>query len=321
MSAIINGGAVVNGGGGGASLPDTPADVLLDAANPGKIVGLAQATGEGTSFDPNEVVEAGVGLAAGTTAGATLVGDGTEGAVLTSVTISALLASADAAAARAAIGVSGVSTFYASDFTAVNGSDTASISGTGSTSTIAFSTGTTARSYGTAGVTAPRAIIALPAGARVVEIELQVVSLSGASSGGFRYLTAAVQNVASGVPTALWGASFPDASATYGGNLLGGGNSGASVGSTIGVASAADRWARATLALTEPRFAVLHGSGSAGARPTTWTPVTSPQIPSSTSWGVIPDTANVTYLVIVYQSFGSGVANVITVRPAIRVTT
>ena len=52
-------------GGGGASLPDTPAAVLLDAANAGKIVGLAQGTGEGTSFDPNVVVEAGVGLAAG----------------------------------------------------------------------------------------------------------------------------------------------------------------------------------------------------------------------------------------------------------------
>lgn len=92
-------------GGGGASLPDTPADVLLDAANPGKIVGLAQGTGVGTAFDPNVVVEAGVGIAAGTTAGATLVGDGTEGAVLTSATISALLASANAAAARTALGV------------------------------------------------------------------------------------------------------------------------------------------------------------------------------------------------------------------------
>ena len=238
------------------------------------------------------------------------VGLGASGTVLTSDGTDAVWSAAP-----------GASTFYASDFTAVNGSDTASISGTGSTSTVAFSTGTTARSYGTAGVTAPRAILALPAGARIVEVELQVVSLSGASSGGFRYLTAAVQNVASGVPTALWGVSFPDATATYGGNLLGGGNSGASVGSTISVAGAADRWARATLALTEPRVGVLHGSGSAGARPTTWTPCSSPQIPSSTSWGVIPDTANVTYLVIVYQSFGSGVANVITVRPAIRVTT
>jgi hypothetical protein len=92
-------------GGGGASLPTTPASALLDAANPGKIVGLAQVTGAGTSFEPDVVVEAGVGLAAGTTAGATLVGDGTEGAVLTSATISALLASADAAAARTALGV------------------------------------------------------------------------------------------------------------------------------------------------------------------------------------------------------------------------
>ena len=92
------------GGASGSSGPTTPASALLDAANPGKIVGLAQGTGVGTSFDPNVVVEAGVGIAAGTTAGATLVGDGTQGAVLTSATISALLASADAAAALAAIG-------------------------------------------------------------------------------------------------------------------------------------------------------------------------------------------------------------------------
>lgn len=101
MKVYVNG--VLQGG--SAGIPGTPAAVLLDAANPGTIVGLAQVTGEGTSFDPNVVVEAGVGLAAGTTAGATLVGDGTEGAVLTSATISALLASADAAAARTALGV------------------------------------------------------------------------------------------------------------------------------------------------------------------------------------------------------------------------
>ena len=95
-------------GGGGASLPDTPAAVLLDAANAGKIVGLAQGTGEGTSFDPNVVVEAGVGLAAGTTAGATLVGDGTDGAVLTSATISALLATTTLPAAQSVLGIPAV---------------------------------------------------------------------------------------------------------------------------------------------------------------------------------------------------------------------
>lgn len=294
------------------TLPAVPSSVLLDVANEGKLVSLASTTGVGTAMTYGAATSAGVGQLAATL-GDFSTGNGAGGSQL---------ASANPAAVRAVIGAVGQSIFYASDFTPVDGTspDTAAKSGTGPTSTLIFATGTVARTYGTAGVTAPRAILAIPAGARVVEIEFQVVSLSGVSSGGFRYLTAAVQNVASGIPTALWGVSFPDATAAYAGNLLGGGNSGSNVGSTIAVAGAADRWGRATLALTETRFAAQMATASAGAQPTVWTPPTSPGLPSSVAYGSIPNTSGVTYLVFVYQSFGSGVSNVITIRPTVRVT-
>ena len=68
-TAIVNGGAVVNGGGGGggASLPDTPAAVLLDVAAPSTIVAL-DADGEGTALSYAAVL-----AAVGATPGATIV--------------------------------------------------------------------------------------------------------------------------------------------------------------------------------------------------------------------------------------------------------
>ena len=57
-----------------------------------------------------------------------------------------------------------ITTYYAANFTAVAGSESASISGTGSTSEITLGATSTARAYGTAGVTAARAILTLPSG-------------------------------------------------------------------------------------------------------------------------------------------------------------
>ncbi len=213
---------------------------------------------------------------------------------------------------------SGPTVYYAESFTAVAGSESASISGTGATATIALSASSTSRTYGSGGVTAPRAILTLPAGTREVWVETQVVSVTGSGTSGFRYLTMAVQNVSSGVPTAVWGVTVNDNASAFAGNLLGGANT----GSPIGTASiAADRWVRATLALTETRLAVQVGTGSAGARPSLWGPVTSPALPVATAYNVIPDTAGQLYLVVVYQGFGTGGANTITVRVTVRATT
>ena len=84
-------GAPVNGGGGGASLPDDPAAVLLDAAHAGKAVGLAPGTGEGAAVAFGDLVSAGVGEATvAAAAGDFLVGNGTGDAQLASAAASAV---------------------------------------------------------------------------------------------------------------------------------------------------------------------------------------------------------------------------------------
>lgn len=86
--------------GGGASLPDDPAAVLLDAANAGKAVGLAPGTGEGSAVAFGDLVGAGVGEATALAdEGDFLVGDGAGGSQL---------ASAAAAAVRTVIGATGL---------------------------------------------------------------------------------------------------------------------------------------------------------------------------------------------------------------------
>lgn len=221
--------------------------------------------------------------------------------------------------AAAATGGGGPSVYYAQSFTAVAGSESASISGTGDTSEIVLSASSTSRSYGTAGTTAAHAILALPAGTRTVEVDRQVSAVTGSATGGYRFLTIAVQPVSSGTPTALWGISVGDTGTIYAGNLLGGANSGAPSGTA---STLADRWVRVTLALAEPRLAVLAGTGSAGARPTTWAPVTaSPTLPGSSSYSTIPDTSGSLYLVIAYQSYGTGGATSVTVRVTVRAST
>lgn len=77
--------------GGGASLPDDPAAVLLDAANAGKAVGLAPGTGEGAAVAFGDLVGAGIGEATvAAAAGDFLVGDGAGDAQLASAAASAV---------------------------------------------------------------------------------------------------------------------------------------------------------------------------------------------------------------------------------------
>lgn len=103
-TSIVNGGAVIDGaGGGGASLPATPAEALLDAANQGEVVLLAPSTGVGTTLPIEDVVSTGVGILTESpaAAGDFVVGDG-AGATQ--------LASAAASAVRAVIGAGNTET-------------------------------------------------------------------------------------------------------------------------------------------------------------------------------------------------------------------
>ena len=212
-----------------------------------------------------------------------------------------------------------ITTYYAANFTAVAGSESASISGTGSTSEITLGATSTTRAYGSGGVTAARAILTLPSGARGAWVELQQTG-TGSSTAGNRFVCVAVQNVASGVPTALWGFAVSDATATsYAGSLLSGPNTGGNWSTSNALAAAADRWMRVSMDFTDPRLTVLFGTGSAGARPTTWTPPGS--VPALASgYAPIPDTGSTLYLVIYYVSTGGGAGTAVTLRATVRVT-
>ena len=70
---------------GGASLPDTPAAVLLDVANAGKAIILDQTTGEGLALSVATLLEGATGEATQAAAsGDWIVGDGAGGAQLAS---------------------------------------------------------------------------------------------------------------------------------------------------------------------------------------------------------------------------------------------
>lgn len=299
-------------GGGGASLPDTPADVLLDAANAGKIVGLAQGTGEGTAFDPNVVVEAGVGLAAGTTAGATLVGDGTEGAVLTSATISALLASADAAAARTALGITtglSVTRYYASDFTVENGSDSASKTGTGVSSTATLSTTASSRVYGTSGATAPRIVLPIPANAREITVAIIITSVTNMSTSGFRWLGVALRNAANGgAPARLYGIGISDGITWSPGNLMSGANGGGTTPN--GVTSVGLAAARAHRVAIQPLLPRVEYAAVASAAPAGWGFPQQPATVSATNAESVANMDNPTAIAIWLQPFSAGASSI-----------
>lgn len=321
MSAVINGGATVNGGSGGASLPDTPAGVLLDAGNPLKLVYLdAGGVGDAVTFEDatdtgmSEIMTA---LAGGNaTEGDFLVANGTGGLQL---------ASTDTAAVRTVIGVSGATMLYASDCFAEAGSESASISGTGSTSTFTLTASSTARTYGTAGATAARVVCPIPAGARRIEVTVgPLTALSGFPGSGWRYLGLALRNARDGAaPTSLWGVSINDGASgvpqVYVGNLMSGANGGASQynQSVSPVALSTNGWLRASFDTTWPLLGVALASG---ASPTSWSPVANAGVPAPFGSYSIPHAPDIATAVAVYlQSFGTGGATSLTARVSIRV--
>lgn len=220
--------------------------------------------------------------------------------------------------AAAASGGATVTTLYASDFTAVAGSESASISGTGVNSTFTLGATATTRTYGSGGTTAARIIAALPSEWRRLDVEVQITAVSGTSTSGWRFLTAAIQPQGSGTPTSLWGTSWPDTTSVYYGDRNGGGNTGGQFQTGLS-ALAADRWMRMTMDRTEPSLTALVGSGSAGARPTSWRSTESAP-PAVTGVPGIIDVGQSSWLVVVAQSYGNGGANTYTGRITVRAT-
>jgi len=296
---------------GGASLPDTPAAVLLDVANAGKAIILDQTTGEGLALSVATLLEGATGEATETAAsGDWLVGDGTGGAQL---------ASAAPGDVRAVLGITSTgSTLYAADGTPVNGGGTASVSGTGSTSTFTL-TGAGTSTYGSPGVTSPSISFTIPAGASVIEVEVQITALSNVATAGYRFLGVVLRNSGTSIPTAAWGVSQNDNGVTYGGGLLNGLNGAPHTSSTPWPFNNIDRWQRATLLPRVPQLSVQVATASAGVRPTTWTSLATPIPLLTSSSGAVPDTGVATALAIVLQSFSAG-ASTVTGRVTVRVT-
>ena len=307
-------------GGASGGGPATPAEALLDAGNAQKLVYL-DGSGAGAAAAFADASETGMTDLVSTLAG----GTATEGNFLVADGAGGLqLASTDTAAVRSVLGVSGATMLYASDCFAEAGSESASISGTGSTSTFTLTASSTARTYGTSGATAARVVCPIPVGARRIEVTLgPLTSLSGFSGSG-RFLGLALRNARDGAaPTSLWGLSINDVPSgipqIYLGNLMGGANSGASSfnQSVSPVALATNGWVRASFDTTWPLLGVALASG---ASPTSWSPVAATGVPAPFGSYSIPHAPDVATAIAVYlQSFGGGSATSITARISIRV--
>jgi len=215
-------------GGGGATLPDTPANVLLDVANEGTLVALAATTGVGSAVSYIDAFQAGaVAAIGGEAAGTALIADGLGDVATTSADVSAFLATANAAAARAAIGAAAAAaptTHYASDGTAANGAGgdaTASVSGTGAGSTVAFGISGNSRLLNSSGIACGSWVSpAIAQTASRITAYIHSTALSGFATGGYRYLQASLRRSAESPPASLlMGSAISDQPAATAGNM------------------------------------------------------------------------------------------------------
>jgi len=195
---------------------------------------------------------------------------------------------------------------YASDGTAVPASEGASISGVGVASEWTLTASAAARAYGSGGVTAASIAIPLPTGARRVVVENLVTAASGMSTGGYRFLSIALRNRASGNPTFLWGASWSDGGLGYGGNMLGGANAGVLLSTMSGAPTAADRWQRLSIDLDSLFLTAAGANGpGAGARPARWVaPLNAAPLAAGSIQVGDPEADN--DIVIILQGFTTG---------------
>ena len=297
---------------------------LPSAAGAGEVPVSDGAGTDYTATPRSDVVTAAlVSMIGGEPAGSALIPDGLGGMRVVDPSVAPALAATSAAAALAAWGGAAAPTvYYADDFTAEAGSESASVTGTDAASTLTLTAGSTARTYGTAGATAARVVLPIPAGAREIEVEIQVTAVSGMTGTGQRHLTIALRNTANGgAPATLWGISLNDSSGGfYANNLMGGGNSGNPSGSTAHAPTSVDKWFRVQLKPREAFLTFTTGAGSAGARPSTWSaPGTAVPLQVNANSVVYPDLGSATAIAIVLQSMGSGGATSITCKATVRV--
>jgi hypothetical protein len=231
-----------------------------------------------------------------------------------------LLTAADAAAQRTALGVSSITTLYASDCAAESGSESASISGTGASSTFTLTASATSRVYNNTGATAARVLCPIPANAYRIEAEMGITAASGFTTGGSRYLATALRSSGGGTPAQLWGYAWNDNPTGYWGNLTTNPNAG-SINNPPNVPGV-DRWQRLTWETTLPQLGGLWGSGTAGARPTVWTPGNVAfAMPVGTPTFIVDTTGSTSSLAVYLQSFGGGGATSVTAKLTVRVWT
>lgn len=220
--------------------------------------------------------------------------------------------------AAAASSGSSVTMLYASDGVAEAGSESASISGTGASSTVTLTASTFERKFGTEGRTAAGWRLNLPAGVQRVSVEIQLTAASGLTSNGYRYIGLALSNQ-SDVTTTLCGVGLGDNGSSWTGNKLLGANSGTGPTTTSPTVTAADRWLRAVFELDAgPRIRFATGAGTAGARPSVWSaPATAIPLPSSGATGTVVDSDNAR-LWFYLQGFGGGIATSLTAKITVR---
>lgn len=210
-----------------------------------------------------------------------------------------------------------VTTLYADDCTAESGSETASITGTDSSSTATLSGGAGSTTYyGTSGATAPRIVCPLPAGTVSVTAEVHTTTTTGTHTGAYRYLALGLRNAADGgAPAALWGIGCSDVASPncYLGSLMGGANGGA-VNTSIATGTAwfaTSRWLRVAWQPEMPYLALQTGTGS--GRPSVWQAQGTGYLPINSGGALgIPDTATATAVAVYLQSFGGGGASGVT---------
>jgi hypothetical protein len=187
--------------------------------------------------------------------------------------------------AAAASGGPTVTTYYADNGTAANGAGvdaTASVSGTGSASTVTFGVGATQRLINSSGVASGSWVSpAIPLTAKRVTLYVRSTAASGLTTNGFRYLQMSIRRASESPPASmLFGAVVNDS--TLGTYLQGNCRSNSNV-ATINLGTRAgtspltgtDRWLRViwTFDASLPRMWFSTGETTGSSRPTAWNPL------------------------------------------------
>lgn len=254
-------------------------------------------------------------------------GPAPSGTGLVSVTAGVLDTPSTLSTQLAALGVAAPTILYASDFTVEAGGATggnATKTGTGSDATITLTSATVNTAYGSGGATAPRAVVAIPTNAYMVEATIQMTATSGVGDTN-HFLAVGLRNAPSGgAPTALWGTGMSTVTSPnqYSGGMMSGaagGNIFSGVVANTGL-FAADRWLRATWQPRAPQYAILTGAGSAGAEPTLWHPPAGWSSPISDSLDLSVGSGGLG-LAVYFQTLGGAVNLVATFKITVRVLT